>query len=32
MATPIDPSSVLTASMQMGGFDPTGIFYGCTIM
>ena len=32
MATPIDPSSVLTASMQMGGFDPTGISYGCTVM
>ena len=32
MAMPIDPSSVLTAGMQMGGFDPTGLSYGCTVM
>ena len=32
MAMPIDPSTVLSAGMQMGGFDPTGISYGCSIM
>ena len=32
MATPIDPSSLLMGSMQTGGFDPTGLSYGCTVM
>ena len=32
MAIPIDPSTVLSAGIQMGGFDPTGVSYGCTIM
>ena len=30
--TQIDPSSFFMASTQMGGFDPTGISYGCTVM